>query len=315
ILQILFIPLAIIGAIWTGYKQIVVSKNLGVSQTAIEILNGRFTMHIFGLRNDPASAKLASTLPNTSTGGLWLALAPLYVYSRIAGHTRWYPVIAEAGKEGLGNLVMNRSVYIDAIIDRAKENAGQFVMMGSGFDTRGYNELKHSGMQIFELDQATTQKLKRQYIKEAGIDDSHVDFVEVDFSQKDWLSTLESVGYRANKRTIFLWEGVTLYLGETSVRETLRQVKANAASGSIIIADFYAKSFVMGEYSAALKPALPLLDVTNEQFAFGLDMANDYKKTLNEFVTSEGFSLGKTHFFGHKTEKGTWMVVAELQVD
>ena len=29
-LQILFIPLAIVGAIWVGYKQLVVSKRLGV---------------------------------------------------------------------------------------------------------------------------------------------------------------------------------------------------------------------------------------------------------------------------------------------
>ncbi len=60
ILQILFIPLAIIGAVWVGYKQLVVSKKLGVSQTAIEIINGRWTMHIFGLREDPAAAKLGS---------------------------------------------------------------------------------------------------------------------------------------------------------------------------------------------------------------------------------------------------------------
>lgn len=87
LLQILFIPLAIVGAILVGYRQLIVSKKLGVSQTAIEILNGRWTMHIFGLREDPAAAKLAPVLPKTSTFGLWLALAPLYVYSRISGST------------------------------------------------------------------------------------------------------------------------------------------------------------------------------------------------------------------------------------
>ncbi len=88
ILQILFIPLAIMGAVWVGYKQIVVSKKLGASQTAVEIINGRWTMHIFGLRDDHAAAKLTPVLPNTSTFGLWLALFPLYVYSRIAESTR-----------------------------------------------------------------------------------------------------------------------------------------------------------------------------------------------------------------------------------
>ena len=78
-----------------------VSKKLGVSQTAIEIINGRWTMHIFGLRDDHAAAKLNPVLPNNSTFGLWLALTPLYVYYRISGSTKWYPVIAKAGEEGL----------------------------------------------------------------------------------------------------------------------------------------------------------------------------------------------------------------------
>ena len=77
ILQVLFIPLAIIGAVLVGYRQLIVSKKLGVSQTAIEIINGRWTMHVFGLRDDHAAAKLTPVLPNTSTFGLWLALAPL----------------------------------------------------------------------------------------------------------------------------------------------------------------------------------------------------------------------------------------------
>ena len=45
-LQIVFVPLAIIGLLLTAYKQIIVSKRLGVSQTAIEIINGRWTMHV-----------------------------------------------------------------------------------------------------------------------------------------------------------------------------------------------------------------------------------------------------------------------------
>ena len=84
-LQILFIPLAIVGVLLTAYKQLIVSRRLGVSQTAIEIINGRWTMHIFGLRDDRAAAKLNPVLPNNSTVGLWLALFPLFVYARISG--------------------------------------------------------------------------------------------------------------------------------------------------------------------------------------------------------------------------------------
>ena len=313
-LQILFIPLAIIGAILVGYRQLVVSRKLGVSQTAIEILNGRWTMHVFGLRDDRAAAKLAPALPNTSTFGLRLALFPLYVYSRLRGSTRWYPVIADEGEEGVPNLVMNRTGYFDNIIDKAKDDAEQFVIMGTGLDTRAYNRLKESGLKIFELDQTTTQQHKRKYLQKAEIDAAHVTFVETDFSQESWFRALLEAGYDPTKRTIFLWEGVTLYLGEESVRNTLRTVKANATAGSIIVADLYAKSFVSGEYVRGLKASLPLLETTDEQLSFGLEMASDYQRTLDSFVTSEGLTVGETYFMNYKSEKGPWMVVAELIV-
>ena len=55
-LQIAAIPLAIVGLSLAAYRQIIVSKRLGVSQTAIEIINGRWTMHVFGMREDNATA-------------------------------------------------------------------------------------------------------------------------------------------------------------------------------------------------------------------------------------------------------------------
>ncbi|MEM7798688.1 MAG: SAM-dependent methyltransferase [Chloroflexota bacterium] len=315
ILQILFIPLAILGALWVAYRQIIVSRRLGVSQTAIEIINGRWTMHIFGLRQDDAAAKLAAALPNTSTNGLWLALFPLYIYYRISGSTRWYPVIAERGKEGLANLVLNRTGYFDSIIDAAKDQAVQFVVLGAGLDTRANNHQKQSVLKIFELYKRTTQQLKRQYLQKAGVNSTHVTFVEADFSQADWFNALTEAGYNPNGRTIFLWEGVTLYLGESSVRDTLRTLKANAAQGSIIAADIYSKSFISGEYAPGLKATLPVLDLTDEQLSFGLEMAGDgYQQALEAFATSEQLTLGQIYFMGHKTKKGTWMVVAELIV-
>jgi len=313
-LQTLFIPLAIIGAILVGYRQLIVSKNLGVSQTAIEIINGRWTMHIFGLREDHAAAKLTPVLPNSSTFGLWLALAPLYVYYRISGSTRWYPVIAKAGEEGITNLVLNRTGYFDKIINNAKNQAEQFVIMGAGLDTRAYNDLKNSSLGIFELDQAITQQYKLECLEKAGIDTSHVTFVETDFSQESWFGSLVKAGYDPSKRTIFLWEGVTLYLGEGAVRKTLRKLKANAAEGSLIVTDIYASRFVSGDHAAWLQASLPILDTTNEQLSFGLDMADDYQQALKSFVTSEELTLGATYFMGYKTKKGTWMVVAELKV-
>ena len=85
------------GILLVAYRQMGVSKKLGISQTAIEILNGRWTMHVFGIRVDEASAKLAAALPNTSVIGLWLALFPLWLKHKMSGRPFLYPKIPEPG--------------------------------------------------------------------------------------------------------------------------------------------------------------------------------------------------------------------------
>jgi hypothetical protein len=58
VLQIVFVPIAIVGAVLVGYKQMVISKRLEVSQAGIEILNGRWAMHVFDIRQDLAAVEL-----------------------------------------------------------------------------------------------------------------------------------------------------------------------------------------------------------------------------------------------------------------
>lgn len=314
IVQILFIPLAIIGASLVAYKQLIVSKRLGVSQTAIEIINNRWMMHIFGLRDDSPTDQLIKVLPNTSVIGLWLALFPLYLRYKISGTHALFPTIAEPGEESIANIVFNRSIYFDNIINQSKDQVEQFVVMGAGFDTRCYGDLKQSNLTLFELDQAKTQQLKREYIQKAGIDVSHVKFVEVNFSSDDWHEELVNTGYDPSKKSIFLWEGVTLYLTEKAVRKTLQIVKSYAATGSVIVADMYALSFVKGEYMRGMKATLPVLDMTDEGLGFGLDFSSDYENTLQSFIESEDMTVGDTYFMGHKSKKGTWMVVAEINI-
>lgn len=311
VLQILFVPLAIIGVILVAYRQMWVSRKLGVSQTAVEVINGRWAMDCFGIREDHASVKLNRVLPNNSVPGMWLALFPLYVYHKISGKNWLYPTVAERGEEGVANIVINRTLYFDEIIYRAKVDAEQFVVMGAGFDTRCYGDLKDSGLTMFELDQANTQRLKREYLAKASVDASHVHFVEVDFATDYWVENLKAAGYDPSKKTLFLWEGVTLYLGENDVRNTLSEMKANSATGSIVVADFYAQQFVTGEMYPGMKTGIQALKITDEAFGFGLDFADDYAESLKTFLASEGATVGDTYFMGSKNKKGTWMVVAE----
>ena len=311
VLQIAFLPLAVVGLVIVAYKQLAVSKRLGVSQTMVEVLNTRWTMHVFDMREDIASARLADSIPNTSPFGLWLVLFPLWVKYKMSGAYFGYPKVPDEGRENLINFMVARTLYIDRIIRRVLGDMDQFVLLGAGYDTRAYGEFKRDGTAVFELDQTHNQELKVTSLGNAGIDAAHVTFVPVDFSRDDIFEKLQTAGYDTAKKTTFLWEGVTLYLAEEDVRKTLRDVREHAAPGSVVVADFYAeRSIRMGSGSVVKKT----LEYTDETLGFGLPFEDDHEQTLQHFVNSEGLTVGETTFLGSSGKKGPFMVVAELRV-
>jgi len=266
---------------------------------------------VFGIREDLAAVRLAGAMPNTSTFGLWLVLFPLWVKYRLSGTRFAYPRVPEEGAEGIADLVVARTLYFDRIIDRVVGATPQFVILGAGYDTRAYGKLRRDGLAFFELDQPTTQKLKIAALQRAGIDKSHVIFLQVDFNRENASEKLKASGYDPRKKTLFLWEGVTLYLAEADVRKTLQDIRRHAAPGSVVVVDFYGERMIrMGSRSLGRKS----LAYTGEAFGFGLRFAGAFEEALQRFVDSEGMKLGKSYFMGRNSAKGPFMVVVELSV-
>lgn len=134
-LQLAFLPWAILGVLLQTYRQLVMSKRLGVSQTGVEVLGGRWTMHHFGMRDDEASVKLGRALPNFSEFGMRMALFPLWTHARIAGRSLGYPRAVEPGSEDLRDLVTARTGYIDGFIRRdlgdVENEGGPFMVVAN----------------------------------------------------------------------------------------------------------------------------------------------------------------------------------------
>ena len=309
-LQLAWLPLTLLGAVWVAYKQVGVSRKLGLSQTAVEVLNGRWTGDRFGLRPDPASRRLAAHLPNNSVLGLSIALFPLWVAKHVAGRPFLYPLLPDDEVCGLASIFLARSRRFDNLIASRADEAQQLVILGAGYDTRCYGDLAAQGLVLFELDQSADQRAKCAALKRAGLRTDHVHYIEVDFSDPQWITALTASAYDPSLKTIFLWEGVTLYLSEADVRATLALLKAHSAPGSVVLLDLYSKGTIALLNKGASGRTLK---ATGEGLKFGLDFSTDAEEVLTRFASSAHYALGTHYFVGSAAKNGAFMVIAEFE--
>jgi len=140
---------------------------------------------------------------------------------------------------GLRNKIVARVRYFDDTVREAAGNGfGQLVIMGAGFDTRAYRIRELRSLRVFEIDQQDTQRFKKEKVREifGGLPD-HVEYVAVDFEAGDLGERLLRSGYSPAKKTLFVLEGVIMYLTPPAVDSTLSFIVRDSGRGSAILFD------------------------------------------------------------------------------
>ena len=92
--------------------------------------------------------------------------------------------------------------------------------------------------EVFEVDAPHTQKEKIGVLRDNNIDTRHVRFVPVDLETDDLAEALVNSGFDKERRSLFLWEGVTLYLTPEAVMSTLSRIASVSCSGSVLAFDY-----------------------------------------------------------------------------
>ncbi|MBN2169149.1 MAG: SAM-dependent methyltransferase [Actinobacteria bacterium] len=190
------------------------------------------------------------------------------------------------------NAITARTRYIDDCIERCiTDGAGQLVILGAGFDTRPFRMgglLK--SVKVFEVDFPGTQQVKVKKLENVGglIHDGAI-FVPLDFEKDDLRLKLLDRGYDPGIKTLFIWEGVTMYLTPEAVDETLAFVNSSSPAGSSIVFTYSPKSRCGGR---ALKDVSAIeqmfFKVMGEPQIFGIDRDN-----LSGFLLERGFTLNE----------------------
>ena len=134
-----------------------------------------------------------------------------------------------------------------ALLDAVQNGATQVVVLGAGFDSRAYRFQSQLGnVRFIEVDLGPTQAYKKQRLGEiVEVIPPNVSFVPMDFTKDNLLEQLRNAGYSEQQKTFFLWEGVTYYLPESAVKETLHFVRDHSASASRIAFDYLARKTLL----------------------------------------------------------------------
>ena len=310
-IQIIFIPFAIIGLVVCLYKEMWKSKKFGVSFSAVKALQYRWMMHFFNTRPDSLSVTFTKHFPCESHLGMWSILGALIISQRLFGFPEKLGKLVESGEETGDTTAGIRVLTFDGIMKNHVDEVDQVVLLGSGFDLIALHFTKGKNLAVFEIDQVNTLNVKVETLQKADIECDWITYIPVDFSNESWDSKLLEAGFYISKRTLFIWQSVSLYLGADIVKETLRKMADLCVDGSIITQDFYSRAFASGEYSKMAKRYLSIIEKMGEPSKFGIDMSNDPKAAVESFLKECGLKMTEYIQFGEKLDIEPFYCIVE----
>jgi methyltransferase (TIGR00027 family) len=197
-----------------------------------------------------------------------------------------------AQKRAAGDLgfIVARCRYMDDVLSEELDRGiQQLVILGAGYDSRAYRfDWLKDGVKVFEVDHPATQKNKLKHLEHilgsAGLL-GYVTFVPVDFTRQTLAARLPEYGYSERLKTLFIWEGVTMYLDAPSVDSTLAFVASHSAPGSVIVFDYMCKQPVVPKWDIGILLVSFFRSLFNERRSFKIETDQ-----IEPFLTSRGFN-------------------------
>ena len=185
---------------------------------------------------------------------------PDYLAEKFVSEDFWYyyhysrdfktsMLLVKSFRLGAYYYVNARTKHIDKLLQKAAENgATQVVVLGAGFDSRAYRfEKDYPKVTFFEVDHPVTSAYKQKLVKKIiGRTPSNVVFVRIDFNTQNIADALTKAGYDSKQITFFIWEGVTFYITEAAVDQTLKFIATQSRPGSAVVFDYIPKAAIRG---------------------------------------------------------------------
>lgn len=155
--------------------------------------------------------------------------------------------VAEAQQVPLEQVITKRTRYI-AVRTRfmddsigaaiAKSGSKQVVILGAGLDTRAYRLAWTPGTTVYEVDCPEVLQYKAQVLQNVSPTCTYRS-VSGDLAAPDsaWVTALREAGYQATMPTIWVLEGLVMYLQENQARLLIQTLSELSPPGSVLVMD------------------------------------------------------------------------------
>ena len=195
---------------------------------------------------------------------------------------------------GIYEYVMARTRVFDHYFAQAlRDGFAQVVIMGAGMDTRGLRFAHlNRGTQVFELDIPRIQQAKLGIYRRKAVKlPPELVFVSADLNVQDLAQVLAEAGFRKGQKTLFLCEGLFMYLDAEAVDSTLKFIREGTAGGSRLVFDYVLASVLRHEHNLHGEQEIyETVSRTGEGWTFGIEAGH-----IKGFLTKRGFKLD-AHF-------------------
>lgn len=191
---------------------------------------------------------------------------------------------------GIYEYVIARTKMLDEFfLDGLEKRVNQIVLLGAGMDTRALRfASKNQGTKIIELDIEKTQRPKIKILNRKQVElPKELVFAPIDFNQQSISDILMNAGYQMKKQSLFLWEGVTMYLNSDAVDGTLAFIRESSQKGSCVTFDYLMASVLRQENKFyGEKEIFDTVSQAGEGWTFGIEEGE-----IEEFLSKRGFRM------------------------
>jgi methyltransferase (TIGR00027 family) len=188
----------------------------------------------------------------------------------------------------LSHFGIRKRLIEQAVMRGIREGFTQVVVIGAGLDLLTLRiDRSAVGARCIELDHPATQARKRQMLAFAEVDPHRVELVPADLGRTSVSAALaRSTRFDRSLPTVFVVEGLTMYLAATQVRSLLTDLPQAAPSARLLMTFMEPDAAGRARFTRQTVLLRILLRVCGEPFKWGLHAA-----AMPEFLDTAGWAL------------------------